>query len=237
MSAKKYIFILLAVLMGCTEMEDNYKQYTEETIYPGKVSRVVAKVGIEQIYLSWKSPTDPKSSRIMVKYTEKDSVITDSIVSKIVITGLTESRGYDFYICSLDDYGNKSVSTSANAKPMMRSYVENNVKPTKPTFTYSSTKATGTIKWEKLTTSIMKFAKGNYRLSIVGGNTFTGDLIEKKSVTTKGIVEISLPDVDLHGKAIQFNYTIGLLPLQSDGKPIADTVTFNVNTDKIKMIN
>jgi hypothetical protein len=239
------VVILIGILWGCSKMEDNYKQYIEETIYPGKVSNLKAQIGIERVYLKWDAPTDPKSSRIMVKYTETDSVITDSIVTKITISGLTESRGYEFDVSSLDDYGNKSVSSFVTVKPFSKIYVDNNILPTIPTFTFTTTTkkdpktnlyvttSTGLIKWEKISTSIMKFAKGNYSLSVTGVGDFSGNLAEIK----KGIVEISLPDVDLHGKAIQFNYTIGLLPLQSDGKPIADTVTFNVNTDKIKMIN
>jgi hypothetical protein len=234
MKTMNYIFILLIALMGCTKMEDNYKQYLEETIYPGKVSNVKAQIGIERIYLDWIPPTDPKSSRIMVKYTEVDSVVTDSIVSNIIISGLKESRGYEFAVSSLDEYGNKSVSEVVTAKPIMQSYVDNNVVPSKPTFTYRtiSKVPTGTIKWEKLTTSVMKYLYGNYKLSLASGEVFSGDLIETK----KGVIELPFPGVNLSAQTFLLEYTMVFVPLQTNGKPIVDVVSRSVSTDKIIIV-
>jgi hypothetical protein len=245
MNYRIYILILLVVAMGCSKMEDNYKQYLVETIYPGKVSNVKAEIGIEKVYLKWNPPTDPKSSRILVKYTAVDSVITDSIVTNIVITGLTESRGYEFDVSSLDDYGNKSVSEFVTAKPFTQAYVDNNIVPSIPLYSFTTKTtagvktSTGLIKWEKLTTSIMKYIKGNYTLSIVGGKTYSGECLEKIVNKKKvvGTVEIELPEEDLHGKNLNFSYTMSFLPLQSNGKAIVDTVTVTINSDKIKIIN
>ena len=70
---RKYIYIVGCLLsfigmIGCEDMDDNYKQYLEEYNYSGKVTSVRSYLGFERVALAWDNPKDQKSKHILIEY-------------------------------------------------------------------------------------------------------------------------------------------------------------------------
>ena len=96
---RKYIYIvgsllLFTGLIGCEDMDNNYKQYLQEYNYSGKVEALRSYIGFERIALAWDIPKDQKSKQILVEYgADKQQKLFDHMVDSVVIDGLDAATG------------------------------------------------------------------------------------------------------------------------------------------------
>lgn len=206
---------------SCTKMEDNFKQYKKETIYPGKVNKLKGTIGIESVYLSWIAPSDPKSQRIIIKWTKKDSVVTFGLRSDTVIRNLSDGLPRNFEVSSVDAYGNRSIVEDTILTPFTKEYIKQNIlePPVTVKYTVSKTGDTSAVySWTTLKTTIVfgslvyKYKDSNKEVSSVAGKL---DAVNGKYDLT--IIGAS--------KANTLEYTIGVIPLLGTNKTY-DTVKF-----------
>lgn len=118
-------------LSSCGEsMDDNYKKYTNEDNYSGKITDLRCYIGFERIILAWDNPTDQKSKRILIEYADSLHKYHDTLVDSISIEGLVSGGGYEFTVYTLDADSNKSVPSSITALPISKEFVKNMTVPT-----------------------------------------------------------------------------------------------------------
>lgn len=117
-----YKFLLLFLVIGivtvtaCSKMDENYKKYAGETVYPGKFDTIVGRVGYERLEIDLMKAGRIRASDIklgkavktVVEYDGK-TVTIDTLASWLNITNLTEPKLYRIKAYTMDDAGNKSV--------------------------------------------------------------------------------------------------------------------------------
>lgn len=123
----------LGILSSCEKMDENYKQYTDQDVYSGKITNLNSKIGYQSVILYWDNPTDQQSKGIEIVCMGSDTISykydfatltpdnEDLVIYKsdsIRIKNLTEGTAYDFTVYSTDSYGNRSIAVSKSVLPL-----------------------------------------------------------------------------------------------------------------------
>lgn len=222
---RKYIYIvgsllLFAGLIGCEDMDDNYKQYLQEYNYSGKVEALRSYIGFERIALAWDVPKDQKSKQILVEYgADKQQKLFDHMVDSVVIDGLDAVTGYDFAVYTLDNAGNRSVPATITALPISRTVVDNLVPPT---CSYVEVDGVPNVYWAGLSAVSMAFCKYSYIdykiMSEDESEVVTKGCLKNTDVTSLNRVgELKLPAPQLSkGSTYYVDFTAYVYPISSD---------------------
>ena len=222
---RKYIYIVGCLLsfigmIGCEDMDDNYKQYLEDYNYSGKVTSVRSYLGFERVALAWDNPKDQKSKHILIEYgVDKQQKIFDYLVDSVVIDGLDTGTGFDFAIYTLDNAGNRSVPATITALPISQTMVDNLVPPT---CSYVKVDGVPSVYWAGLSAVSMAYCKYSYIdykiVSEDGDKVITEGCLENENVTSLDRVnELTLPAPELSkGSTYYVNFTAYVYPVSSD---------------------
>lgn len=217
------VVILLFFCFSCDNQEDNFKQYLTETVYPGKADSIRSYIGIEKVYLAWEAPTDAKAERMVVKYSDVDSIISETIIDTIVVTGLSSGDTYNFEVFSLDDKNNQSIKLYADLFPVSNDWVSKNMFIAKPQIAPTDGLDVSTLDftWAALDNDVMKYKDGlEFTLTDDQGNEITSGISVENNVEGGRLV-ITVPDLD-----VDRSYTIAYKMIFSpiiDNKVILDT--------------
>lgn len=110
--------------VSCADMDDNYKEYLENIPTYAPAVRNVEAVSPEagSLTLKWEIVDETnliRSIRILVKRTADDADTIDipEVVTEYTITGL-ELQGHDFYIYTIDGFGNLSKPVIVTKTPI-----------------------------------------------------------------------------------------------------------------------
>lgn len=121
------VLLVATVIFSCTKDDTEFKNFLKdgETVYPGKVLKVVPKAGNLRTGLWFNPSPDPSITKYVVKWNNNaDSLVVNSTTHnpldtvKVIIPNLSEYT-YSFIIYSYDAKGNKSVPMEA---PNVRVY-------------------------------------------------------------------------------------------------------------------
>ncbi len=111
------LVVLTTLMWSCEDMYDKQALYEGEIVYPAKYDTIIGHIGFERVEIDLLKAGRMPSNQIKLGKAKKtrieydDQVITiDSLVSYVNITGLTQSKLYRFYIYTIDEFENKSVS-------------------------------------------------------------------------------------------------------------------------------
>lgn len=119
---KKIIYMavaLLCMLASCESMEDNYKEYLENTKQYSPAIRNLKKVeSLRTIELMWENPPGDLAEKIQIITGDegRDPIVIDEMVEYYKLEEL-EIRGYDISVYTIDKYGNYSIPVSISAFP------------------------------------------------------------------------------------------------------------------------
>ena len=219
---RKYIYIvgsllLFTGLIGCEDMDDNYKQYLQEYNYSGKVVALRSYLGFERIALAWDIPKDQKSKQILIEYgADKQQKVFNHMMDSVVIDGL---NGYDFAVYTLDNAGNRSVPASITALPISQTVVDNLVPPS---CSYVKVDGVPSVYWAGLSAVSMAFCKYSYIdykiMSEDGSEVVTKGCLKNANVTSLNRVnEWTLPAPQLSkGSTYYVDFTAYVYPISSD---------------------
>ena len=151
---------LLGGIIGCEDMDDNYKQYLQEYNYSSKVSSVRCYLGFERVALAWNLPKDQKAKEILIEYgTDKQQKKFDHLIDTVVIDNLNSGTGYEFAIYTLDNAGNRSVPYNITVMPISQAVVDNLVPPT---CSFRMVNETPSVVWSALSAVSMSYCKHSY---------------------------------------------------------------------------
>ena len=130
----KYIYklpavalLLTVIIVSCTKDDLAFKEFLKdgETVYPGKVSKIVAKAGNLRTGLWFNPSPDPSVTKYVIKWNNNaDSIAVNSSshnpldTIKVIIPNLSEYT-YTFTVFSYDAQGRKSIPIEA---PNVRVY-------------------------------------------------------------------------------------------------------------------
>ena len=220
------IVVLLWNCFSCEEIEDNYKKYTTETVYPGKADSLRTYIGIEKVYLAWEKPTDVKTQKMVIKYSEKDSIISETIIDTIVVSGLDSGDSYTFEIFSIDSNLNQSVKEYVDLLPVSQDWISKNITLPKPQI--SPTDGVNieqlTFSWVSLNDNFKVYKDGlEYTFKDSDGNIISTDITEENNVTA-GNINLTLSNLDPN-KTYTLSYKMTFSP-RVDNKTIIDTAVF-----------
>lgn len=110
------LLALIAVLVSCGKMDDNYAQYLEkEKVYSPKITNLVAKSALKEVTLLWDNPVGDIARQIFIDY-QDSTITTEGMIDSIRITNL-EIKGYVFSVYTIDAYGNLSIPEPVNVFP------------------------------------------------------------------------------------------------------------------------
>lgn len=121
------VLLVATVIFSCTKDDTEFKNFLKdgETVYPGKVLKVVPKAGNLRTGLWFNPSPDPSITKYVVKWNNNaDSLVVNSTTHnpldtvKVIIPNLSEYT-YSFIIYSYDAKGNISVPMEA---PNVRVY-------------------------------------------------------------------------------------------------------------------
>lgn len=113
------LITLSAIVIGCSKMDDTYKQFLEggQKKYVGKADSVQVLSGRNSVHLQWLKSADPNVTKAKIYWNGKSDSLEipidrskDTIV--IPIENLAEGN-YTFQIYTFDDLGNTSVMVEA----------------------------------------------------------------------------------------------------------------------------
>lgn len=225
------MFILLGALPACEDMDTNYKQYTNEYNYSGKVKNIRTYLGYERVVLAWDNPVDQKSATILIEYdVDKKQKIYDTLVDSVSIEGLNAGTGYDFTVYTVDSAGNHSVPVSLTALPVSKTFVEN---LTPPSCTITKIDGIPTLKWSNLSTISMRFArKLTYKITGTDGFVQEETVIPPDSLTGT-INDYTLPVPELKPGDYHITYTTSVFPIS--GKTVTIDVVLINGDAKVKL--
>ncbi len=152
--------LLIGSVIGCEDMDENYKQYLKEYNYSSKVDSLRCHLGFERVALAWELPKDQKAKRILIEYgVDKQQKVFDHLIDTIVIDGLDAGTGYDFAVYTLDNADNRSVPATISAIPISQTVVDNLVPPT---CTFRTVDGTPSVVWTGLSAVSMSYCKHSY---------------------------------------------------------------------------
>lgn len=218
-----YLMIWMSVpFTGCTDMDENYKQYTNEYDYSGKISNLRSYIGNERVILAWDNPNDQKSKTILIEYgIDKKQKTFESLVDSVVIDKLDSGVGYMFDVFTQDAFGNMSVPVSKTVLPISKKTIAL-LEP--PTCFSEVSDDNFAITWNNLSTITMHF-NGKMSYSISGSDGFSKDAkfdLEIKREDS-AISSYTLPISELKaGITYKVGYTIEVWPIAGN------TVTYDL---------
>lgn len=199
MKSKISILILSAVLVAgfvsCDNMDDNYKQYLEETNYSGTISDLKASAGNERVLLEWTNPKDQKSKKIKVVYNDglnEGEKEFDTLIESAMMDGLALSS-YTFTVYTIDDYGNASIPVTISKSPYTAAHISSLTPPRCTIQKQDDGKYTVNI--INASSALMKFGgKIGYRINGSDGSDISDTFIKD---VTDALTDVAIPDVPL----------------------------------------
>ena len=218
------VLLLLVLCFSCEEQDENYKQYLTETVYPGKADSLRTYVGIEKVYLAWDIPTDAKAERMVVKYGATDSIVSETIVDTMVVTGLNSGDTYTFEVFSVDKDNNQSIKLYADLYPVSKDWISKNMMLSSPIISPTDgVKVTSlTFGWPSLSNDVMKYKDGlEFTLTDDQGIDVAIDPANIINNVDGGTVQIIVDNINPEG-----TYTVKYKMLFSpsvDNKVVLDT--------------
>lgn len=197
----KVVYLIIALcLFSCSDMDENYREHVPEFNYSGKIKNLRGYVGFERVYLAWENPLDQKSKYIRIEY-DSTFIEYDSLIDSVVIENLNSGSGYEFFIFTVDDYGNKSVASSKTILPVSKTFVNSIPKPNIKVIENKDGNVVFDIKG--LTNSLMKFTGLiNYQCESSSGSVIAGS---QEYQENEGDVILSI-----NGLEVNENYTVKL---------------------------
>ena len=225
---QKHLFLLcglflFAGMMGCEDMEDNYKQYLKEYNYSSKIASVRCYLGFERVALAWDVPKDQKAKQILIEYgTDKQQKTYDHLVDSVIIDGLDDGTGYEFAVYTLDNAGNRSVPCNVTAMPISQTVVDNLVPPT---CSYRMQDGTPSVTFSALSTVSMSYCKHSYiRYKIEtedGSEVLKEGTVENEygneNEALNAVNEYALPVPELQsGSRYYVDFTAYVYPIQNN---------------------
>lgn len=218
------MLLLLVLCFSCEEQDEIYKQYLTETVYPGKADSLRTYVGIEKVYLAWDIPTDAKAQRMVVKYGETDSIISETIVDTMVVNGLNSGDTYTFEVFSVDKDDNQSIKLYADLYPVSEDWISKNMMLSRPVISPTDgVKVTSlTFGWPSLNNDVMRYKDGlEFALVDDQGNDLVIDPANITNNVDGGIVSIIVDNID-PDRTYTVKYKMVFSP-SVDNKVILDT--------------
>lgn len=206
-------------IMSCESMDDNYKQYLNETDYSGKVLKLRCYLGYQRIALAWDNPKDQKSKSILIEYgADKQQKTFDALVDTVVIEGLDAGTGYEFSVYTLDHAGNRSVPASITALPVTKDMADNLVPPT---CSYTKVNGVPAIHWVTLSAVSMTYCKKSYieySVTATDGTVVKQGVIKnekEESVTPVNDYTLPAPELVI-GEEYKVDFTVHVYPISSN---------------------
>ena len=218
------VALLLVLCFSCEEQDENYRQYLTETVYPGKADSLRTYIGVEKVYLAWDSPTDAKAERMVVKYSETDSIISETVIDTIVVSGLNSGDTYNFQVFSIDKDDNQSIKLYADLYPVSNDWISKNMFISNPQILPSDGVNVNslTFSWTALDNDVMKYKDGlEFTLTDDTGNSVFIDPANISNEVAEGRVIIEVPNLDVE-KTYTVKYKMVFSP-KVDNKIILDT--------------
>ncbi|MDN3665356.1 DUF4998 domain-containing protein [Algibacter miyuki] len=218
------IGLLLIFCFSCEEQDEIYKQYLTETVYPGKADSLRSYIGIEKVYLAWDAPTDAKAERMVIKYSATDSIISETVIDTIVVTGLNSGETYNFEVFSVDAKDNQSIKQYADLFPVSEDWVSKNMFIAKPQIlpTDGVNVNSLTFSWAALDNDVMKYKDGlEFTMTDNQGNALVIDPANISNNVENGKLSIIVPNLE-EERAYTITYKMLFSP-QIDNKVILDT--------------
>ena len=220
----KYFSFLLGFIflcISCSDMYDNIREFADkEIVYPGHFDQPRGSIGFERVEINLlkagRIPSSQiklgKASKTHIQYGDQ-SLIIDSVCSWVNITGLTEVNIYRFVICSMDDYGNKSIPVEISLVPYTRAdFSTLDLLP--PSVTESESGAV--VEWKSaLSSYIFDFCSYTYQYTDKFNQTHTGGGESNKP-------QIPLENVN-KGEAVTLTMNCRIVP-RVNNLPILDTL-------------
>ena len=109
------IFCILLTVSSCSDMDENYRDYLDNipTYSPAVRNLTAESPEAGSLTLKWEIVDDThliKGIRILAKKTSEDieTYNIDQVVTEYTVTGL-ELQGYEFYVYTVDGFGNLSI--------------------------------------------------------------------------------------------------------------------------------
>ena len=220
----KYFSFLLGFIFlftSCNDMYDNIREFADkEIVYPGHFDPPTGRTGFERVEIdllnAGRIPSSQiklgKASKTYIEYDDQ-TLIIDSVCSWVNITGLTEVNIYRFVICSMDDYGNKSIPVEISLVPYTRADL-NTLDVLPPSITESESGAV--VEWKNsLSSPLFDFC------------SYTYQYIDKSNQTHTGGEENDQPKILMEnvnkGEAVTLTMNCRIVP-RVDNVPILDTL-------------
>lgn len=186
----------LGILSSCEDMDENYKDFTKEVVFSGKITNLNSLIGYQSVILYWDNPVDQRSKGIEIECVGSDTTIfkynftdltadnSDLVIYKsdsVRINGLTEGTGYDFTVYSTDAYGNRSIAVSTTVLPLSTSVVESIIPPICTTGIDDD--GNTALNFSNISTMSIRFAgKIVYQIFDENGNAISDQLTETVEV-------------------------------------------------------
>lgn len=170
----------IILLCSCEGMHEKTEKYYGEIVYPAKFDTIAGHIGYERVEIdllkAGRIASDQikmgKAKKMVVEYDE-EKIVLDELRSWVNITGLTQSKIYRFFIYTMDEYDNKSVSQEIALIPFTLSDLES-VVITSPRITTSPSSAV--IEWPAgLNSLLLSYYGLTYEYTDKDGKTVTGE--------------------------------------------------------------
>jgi hypothetical protein len=215
-----------AVLVGCSDIYDNVKEYSvHEIVYPAKFAYIDFNYGLERVEFELnrdgRVPASEmklgKAKKTVVEYDGKRIVI-DSVCSWVGISGLNESRLYRFKIYTEDEYGNRSTPQEIALTP----YTMNDVHAlmlVPPSVTESVGAAL--LEWrDPIKSDLYELFSYKYNYTDKNGDKNGGEGDDNKPV-------LFVENV-INGEEVSIDITARIVPYVGV-KPLIDTIEWNTS--------
>ena len=118
------IFCILLTVSSCSDMDENYRDYLDNipTYSPAVRNLTAESPEAGSLTLRWEIVDDTnliKGIRILAKKTSEDieTYNIDQVVTEYTVTGL-ELQGYEFYVYTVDGFGNLSIPIIETSTPI-----------------------------------------------------------------------------------------------------------------------
>jgi len=149
------VIVLLAVLIGCKDINDIHKEYLDrgEKIYLGRPDSVLAQQGYEKIQLKWLLNRNPNISTTVIYWNDRrDSIehhfdnASENSRDSVMINNL-EERIYVFEIINKGDNNIRSLPAEVSKRVLGKEY-RKTLSPCPFEYSFSYNEETLTIKWQ-----------------------------------------------------------------------------------------
>ncbi|MGL4292324.1 MAG: DUF4998 domain-containing protein, partial [Bacteroidales bacterium] len=224
----KYINALLMGICGlfvsCNDFDSNFKEFLPEKVYSSRVSDLKGEVGYERVFLTWKLPNDSRAKSILIEDSE-GGVYTAPLTDQLEIKELTSESSYNFKVFTIDAFGNKSIPSSIDLKPVSEKYIERLV-VSKPVISTSGNVTT--FNWQYL----YKHLSLKYTGDIEYVYSYEDQEVSgTESQKVKENLIVKLNDLPI-GKPIKMKYKLSFNPIV--GKVVINDVVYK--TDSVSFV-